>query len=74
MNVNEITIQLVDDHEIVRSGFKSLIETTSGYRVVIESANAEDAWRDYLKYNPDVVIMDISMPGIGGIGEPRVAQ
>jgi two-component system invasion response regulator UvrY len=57
----------VDDHELVRSGFRSLIESVNQYKVVVESASAEEAWRDYLTYHPDVVIMDISMPGMGGI-------
>jgi len=65
--MRKITIQLVDDHDLVRAGFKSLIEKTSNYRVIVESSTAEIAWRDYLKHRPDVVIMDISMPGIGGI-------
>lgn len=65
--MSKICIQLVDDHDLVRAGFKSLIEKTSNYRVVVESSRAESAWRDYLKYQPDVVLMDISMPGIGGV-------
>jgi len=64
---NIISIQLVDDHELVRSGVRSLIESTSDFRVVAESGSAEDAWRDYLQQKPDIVIMDISMPGVGGI-------
>ncbi|MES0370917.1 MAG: response regulator transcription factor [Mariprofundaceae bacterium] len=67
MNANEITLQLVDDHELIRRGFKSIIEAISNYKVVVESASAEEAWRDYLKFKPDIVITDISMPGIGGI-------
>ena len=67
MDLNKATIQLVDDHSIVRSGFKSLIEAISDYRVVVESDCAEKAWKDYLTYKPDIIIMDISMPGIGGI-------
>lgn len=67
MCADKVSIQLVDDHAVVRSGFKSLIETTGSYSVVAESDCAEDAWKDYLKYKPDIIIMDISMPGIGGI-------
>lgn len=67
MGEDKVRIQLVDDHDLVRSGFKSLIEANGNYQVVVESDDAESAWRDYIKHNPDIVIMDISMPGIGGI-------
>ena len=67
MHTDQISIQLVDDHEVVRSGFKSLIESVREYKVVVESSSAEEAWRDYMSHHPDVVIMDISMPGMGGI-------
>jgi two-component system invasion response regulator UvrY len=64
---NRTRIQLVDDHTVVRSGFRHLLEEEGGFRVVVESESAEQAWRDYLEHMPDIVIMDISMPGIGGL-------
>jgi len=67
MNIESCSIQLVDDHEMVRKGFKSLIETTTRHTIIVESANGEEAWRHYLKFSPDIVIIDISMPGIGGV-------
>ncbi len=62
------TILLVDDHELVRAGFRRLLEDNGQFTVVAEAGNGEQAVQDYIKYNPDAVVMDISMPGIGGIG------
>jgi len=67
MSDNTISIQLVDDHTVVRSGFRSLLDAESDIRVVVESDSGEQAWKDYMLHKPDVVIMDLSMPGIGGI-------
>jgi len=68
MSVNTITVLLVDDHELVRAGFRRLIEDNDKFTVIAEAGTGEQAVQDYVKYNPDVVVMDISMPGIGGIG------
>lgn len=68
MSVNTITVLLVDDHELVRAGFRRLIEDSDKFTVIAEAGTGEQAVQDYVKYNPDVVVMDISMPGIGGIG------
>ncbi len=62
-----VCVQLVDDHVVVRSGFRRLLEDEMDIRVVVESDSAEQAWKDYLAYKPDIVIMDISMPGLGGL-------
>ncbi|PHS23320.1 MAG: DNA-binding response regulator [Methylophaga sp.] len=62
------TILLVDDHELVRAGFRRLLEDNDQFTVVTEAGSGEQAVQDYAKYKPDVVVMDISMPGIGGIG------
>jgi two-component system invasion response regulator UvrY len=62
------TILLVDDHELVRAGFRRLLEDGEQFIVVAEAGSGEQAVQDYAKYKPDAVVMDISMPGIGGIG------
>lgn len=62
------TILLVDDHELVRAGFRRLLEDNEQFEVVAEAGTGEQAVQDYAKYKPDAVVMDISMPGIGGIG------
>ena len=63
-----VTILLVDDHELVRAGFRRLLEDGDNFTVIAEAGSGEQAVQDYVKHDPDVVVMDISMPGIGGIG------
>ena len=58
---------LVDDHAVVRMGFRLLIDSAQDMRVVAEAASGEDAVRVVEEARPDVVVMDISMPGIGGL-------
>lgn len=62
-----IRVQLVDDHELVRKGFRQLLELEQDMEIVVESVDGDHAWRDYMQYRPDVVLMDISMPGLGGV-------
>ncbi|MBK6355608.1 MAG: response regulator [Betaproteobacteria bacterium] len=59
-------ILLADDHAMVRLGFRCLLEG-AGATVVGEAENGENAVRLYAELNPDVVVMDVSMPGIGGL-------
>jgi two-component system invasion response regulator UvrY len=63
----EISVLLVDDHEVVRAGYRRLLESAGGIAVVAEAASGEDAYTDYFKYHPDVLVMDLSMPGMGGL-------
>jgi two-component system, NarL family, invasion response regulator UvrY len=60
-------VMLVDDHAIVRSGFRRLLDQYPGIQVIVEAATAERAYRDFLEYRPDVTVLDISMPGAGGL-------
>jgi len=62
-----ITVLLVDDHQIVRVGFRRLIETTSDIRVLAEAQSGEESYQLVDDLRPDVIIMDINMPGIGGL-------
>ena len=62
-----ITVLLVDDHQIVRVGFRRLIETTSDIRVLAEAQSGEESYQLAHDLRPDVIIMDINMPGIGGL-------
>lgn len=66
-----IRVMLVDDHAVVRKGYRALIEEHGHIRVVCEAADAESAYRQYKAANPDVVVMDITMPGRGGIDALR---
>lgn len=72
MKSNELTdkpigVMLVDDHAVVRMGFRLLLEGASDIRVLGEADSGEDAVRQFAGLGPDVMVMDISMPGIGGL-------
>jgi two-component system invasion response regulator UvrY len=67
MAAARIAVMLVDDHAVVRMGFRLLIEAEPDMRVVAEAESGEDAVRSIEEARADVVILDISMPGIGGL-------
>jgi len=62
-----ITVMLVDDHPVVRDGYSRLLERQPDISVVAEMDNGESAYMQYAEVNPDVVVLDINMPGIGGL-------
>ncbi len=62
-----ISVMLVDDHAVVRMGFRLLLEGSPDIRVVAEAESGEDAVRRVQEVKPQVVVMDLSMPGIGGL-------
>ncbi len=64
---SKIRVMLVDDHAIVRSGFRRLLERYPDIEVVAEADNAEQAYRDFLNHAPDVLVLDLSMPQTGGM-------
>ena len=65
--MNKIRIVLVDDHEVVRLGLKSLLEQGSRFEVVGEASNAKEAIEITGKLRPDIVLIDIRLPGQSGI-------
>ncbi len=65
--MSTINVMLVDDHAVVRMGFKLLLESAADIKVVAEAESGEQAVRCYNEQHPDVVVMDITMPGIGGL-------
>jgi two-component system, NarL family, invasion response regulator UvrY len=65
--MSQINVMLVDDHAVVRMGFKMLLETGSDIKVVAEAENGESAIKSYMEHKPSVVVMDITMPGMGGL-------
>ncbi len=62
-----LRILLVDDHAVVRAGFKTLLENHGDLAVVAEADSGEGACRAFVDHSPDLVIMDLSMPGAGGL-------
>lgn len=66
-----ISILIVDDHEVVRNGIRSYMETLRDFEVVGEAATGEDAIRLVSEHIPDVVLMDLIMPGMDGIETTR---
>ncbi len=62
-----IKVLLADDHALVRTGFKLLLQASADIEVVAEAESGEEAYRLFVEQHPDVVIMDLAMPGIGGI-------
>jgi len=67
MSAKAVRVLIVDDHAVVREGYRTLLEKHAGLTVVGEADNAAAAYQRYKELRPDVVIMDISMPGRGGI-------
>ncbi len=63
----KIKIILVDDHAVVRAGFRMLLATSEAIEVISEASRGEEAIGQYLNLKPDVVVMDLSMPGLGGL-------
>ncbi len=62
-----INILLVDDHELVRTGISRIIDDVRGMKVIGEADSGEEAVKWCRNNHPDVVLMDINMPGIGGV-------
>jgi len=62
-----ITVILVDDHPVVRDGYRRLLEQMPNIKIVAEADNGESGYDFYRKFSPDVLVLDINMPGIGGL-------
>jgi DNA-binding NarL/FixJ family response regulator len=70
-----IRVLLADDHELVRAGFRSLLQKLSEVEVVGEAEDGRDALRLVAQQQPDIVLMDITMPGLNGLdATARVAR
>lgn len=66
-----INVMLVDDHDLVRSGIKRILTDVGDIEVVAEAGSGEQAVRQAREIRPDVILMDLSMPGIGGMEATR---
>jgi len=62
-----IRILLIDDHAVVRAGYHRFLERSEDVRVVAEAANAEQGYIEFRQHEPDISIIDLSMPGSGGL-------
>jgi DNA-binding NarL/FixJ family response regulator len=69
--VANVRIVLADDHPVVRRGLRALIDTLDGLEVVGEAADGEEAVREAQLLQPDVVLMDVRMPGLDGVEATR---
>jgi len=66
-----VTVLLVDDHAVVRAGLRALLEGSGGVAVVGEASSGEEAVTKARELEPDIVIMDLAMPGMDGIQATR---
>jgi len=66
-----VDILIVDDHELVRAGLKGILANSEEYRVVAEAETGEAAIKLAKQFRPELVLMDINMPGIGGLEATR---
>ena len=69
--MRELRILLVDDHEIVRLGLKTLIDRQPSFQVIAEAGTADEAVEKARVHKPDVIVMDIRLPGRNGIEATR---
>ncbi|NIO40582.1 MAG: response regulator, partial [Burkholderiales bacterium] len=68
---SKLRVILVDDHAVVREGYRRLLERTPDIQVIAEAASGEEAYRLICEQLPDVAVLDISLPGLGGIEVTR---
>jgi DNA-binding NarL/FixJ family response regulator len=66
-----VTVLLVDDHAVVREGYRRLLERDGGIQVIGEADNATDAHTQFCAVAPHVLVMDIALPGVSGIEAMR---
>ena len=69
-----ISIILVDDHEVVRKGLRGYLETMPEFNVVAEAVSGEEALIQVAEHIPDVVLMDLIMPGLDGVETTRAVK
>lgn len=69
--MSKMKVLIVDDHVIVREGLRALLETQPDIKIVGEAANGQEALNKVVEVKPDIVLMDITMPGINGLEATR---
>lgn len=65
--MSSVRVLLVDDHALVRAGLRALIQAFDGFEVVAEAGDGREAMRLARQLEPDVVVMDLTMPGLNGL-------
>jgi two-component system response regulator NreC len=65
--MTNIKLMLVDDHDVVRTGLRSFLETQAGFKVIAEASTGQEALEKLKESQPDIVLMDITMPDMDGI-------
>jgi DNA-binding NarL/FixJ family response regulator len=71
MSTNQIKIILVDDHELLRDGLRNIIEQNSNMQIVGEASDGREAIKICSNLIPDIVVMDVAMPGLNGVEATR---
>ncbi|GAA3342648.1 response regulator transcription factor [Curtobacterium pusillum] len=71
MATDDLTIVLADDHDLVRAGFRVILESEPGFRVVGEAADGAEAVHAVRAHRPDVVCLDVQMPNVDGLEAAR---
>jgi two-component system response regulator NreC len=69
--MKKIRLMLVDDHDVVRVGLKTFLQTQEDFEVVAEAGSGEEAVPRAIEAKPDVILMDITMPGMDGMEATR---
>lgn len=72
--MNDLKIMLVEDHEIVRQGLRALLEAESGMQVIGETGDGLEALRLVTQLQPDVLVLDLSLPGLHGLEVVRAVR
>ncbi len=67
MTASAIRVMIVDDHPLVREGIRSIVAAEDGFEIVAEAGSGEEAVVAAARLHPDVVVLDLSMPGEGGL-------
>jgi len=71
MAINAIRVLLVDDHAVVRMGFRQLLSIAPDIDLVGEADSGEKAYAEFRRLRPDILLLDLSMPGMGGMAAAR---